>query len=360
MSDQRPFGLPHGFLIIVFAVFGLAVADDAKAASAKNALGAIAVSPNGKTVLAAGDNRVLYTIDADSLSVKDSLWIGINPLSIHYNKDGSVFIVHDTSNSLVFYSSETKKPIAEVADATLIAIAEKADIIVASGRVKGRDKDATTKLYGYDMSTGKQVVSATAKVGIHGLGVLSDASRIFALSKSLKSEKETKDKVPTELKGLERELFRQKHDGKVSQFVTFEKNGREKGRYTTWYSAATAVELVALGKSILAIVFNNVNAELDRTGKSTKLFKNENRFNYGIGYSIASNQLVTGGLAIGSITNLKDGSSIEFKIDRIGGQSEQFKGFAIAKDGTVYGGTTAYRLVKIGPDSGVEKVAPVF
>jgi hypothetical protein len=301
------------FITVALLTIGSMVAGQAVAAVPKGALGAIAASPDGKTIVAAGDNRVLYVLD-----------------------------------------------IGEVGDAKSIAVAEKADIIVASGRAKGRNEKAITAVYGYSLATGKQVISAKVAVGVHAIGVLSDASRIFALSKPVKTDKEKKEKPPANLKGLVKEEFKQKHDGKNAQFVTLDKVGKELGRYTTWYSSSSAVLLAAEGKSIFAFNYSNINAELDRTGKKTTLFKSENGYNYGMGYSSASNAVASGGMGNGSIINLADGSATKFKIDRIGGWPEYFKGFSFAKDGTAYGGTTAYRLVKIGPDGKVEMVKPVF
>ncbi len=348
--------------IIIYLIIssGIAFSNLANAATPKNALGAIAVSPDGKTVLAAGDNRVLYVLDAKTLSVKKSLWIGINPLSIHYSANGATIAIHDTKNNLVFYSTKSWNPVAEVADAVSIAIAEKADTVIVSGRSKGRDEKAVTPVYGYRLATGKQFLAVKAKVGILAIGVLPDGSRIFAISKQLKSDKEKKEKPPSNLKGLDKEKFKLQHDGKVSQFVTFDKDGAEKGRYTTWYSSSSAVSLAAKGKSIYALNYSNSNAELDRTGKQTRLFKSKNSFNYGFGYSVVNNVAASGGLANGSVMNLEDGTFKTFKIDKIGGWPEYFKGFAVAKDGTIYGGTTAYRLVKIGQDGNVIKIVPVF
>jgi len=348
------------FITIALLTIGSMVAHQAVAAVPKGALGAIAASPNGKTIVAAGDNRVLYVLDAKDLTVKKSLWIGINPLDIHYSKNGATIVIHDTKNNLVFYSTKTWKPIGEVGDANSIAVAEKADIIVASGRAKGRDEKAVTAVYGYSLATGKQVISAKVTVGVHAIGVLSDASRIFVLSKPVKTDKEKKEKPPANLKGLDKEEFKQKHDGKNAHFVTLDKTGKELGRYTTWYSSSSAVLLAAEGKSIFALNYSNTNAELDRTGKKTTLFKSKNSYNYGMGYSSASNAVASGGMGNGSIINLADGTATKFKIDRIGGWPEYFKGFSFAKDGTAYGGTTAYRLVKIGPDGKVEIVKPVF
>ena len=49
---------------------------------------AVAVSPDGATVLAAGDNRVLYTLDGATLEVTDRKYIPQQVKEIHYSRDG--------------------------------------------------------------------------------------------------------------------------------------------------------------------------------------------------------------------------------------------------------------------------------
>jgi hypothetical protein len=49
-----------------------------------------------------------------------------------------------------------------------------------------------------------------------------------------------------------------------------------------------------------------------------------------------------------------------FEIDRLPGWPEYYKGFGFGPDGTVYGVTTAYRLVRINKNGEAEKVVPVY
>lgn len=347
-------------LIVSVLVAGGLVATAAEAATPKNALGAIAVSPDGGTVLAAGDNRVLYVLDASDLSVRDSIWIGINPLSLFYSADGGTVVIHDTKNDLRFYETETWEVTATVGDAQAVALAEEADILFAAGRAKGRGADATTALYGYDMATGKAVLTVAAKGAITAIGAAPDGSRIVGLTRAADTDGEKKKTAPSNLKGVDKLRFEQQNDGKNAEFVTFDGSGAETGRTATWFSSTSPLDLIAVGDATLAVGYRNVNAEIAEDGASAEIFRTQNSFNYGIGYSAANDRLLTGGLADGTMMKLSDRSTTKFSIDKIGGWPEYFEGFAIAADGTAYGGTTAYRLVKIGPDGTVDMVVPVY
>jgi hypothetical protein len=268
-------------------------------------------------------------------------------------------VLHDTKGGLRFLATGDWKTIAEVADAESVAIAEDADLIYAVGRPRGYREKAKTAVYAYELATGKQVLDASVKGSLSSVGTLPDGSRIFALTRPDKSDDEKKEKTPNNLKGVEKEMHKLQHDGRTADFITLDKTGKELGRFTTWYSGRV-VELVGAAGSVFGVSYNNVNARIDSTSKEVKLFQAKNSYNYGIGYSATQGVLATGGLANGSITNLADGTGISYKIDRIGGWPEYFKGFAIAGDGTIYGGTTAYRLVKIAPGGKVEKTLPVY
>jgi WD40 repeat protein len=347
--------------ILLLVILGLVTGlwQPAQAAVPKNALGAIAVSPDGKTVLAAGDNRVLYVLDAKPLTVRKKLWIGVNPLSIHYSADGSAFALHDTQGTLKFYDAATLKVNNEVTGVEVLTVAEKADIIFTAGRPRGRGEEAKTPLRGYELATGKPVLDRTVNMAIRGLGADSDALRLFAISRPIKSATEKKQNPSSSLRGLERELFRQKNDGKVAQLVAFDINGKELGRHTSWFSTPRSAAVISFGKLLRIVTYDKYMAVFTLGSMDTRFVESKNSYNYGIGYSIGNNKLVTGGLGKGTIVLLDSGKTRSFQVDRIGGWPEYFKGFAIAADGTVYGGTTAYRLVRVNPD-GTTKTVPVY
>ena len=89
-------------LTMACAAAALASAD---ANTPKNALGAIAVSPDGATLVAAGDNRVLYVLDPASLEVKQRVAIGVNPYAAYFSADGKTLAIHDTDGAVTLFNA---------------------------------------------------------------------------------------------------------------------------------------------------------------------------------------------------------------------------------------------------------------
>ena len=201
-----------------------------EAASPKHALGAIAVSPDGSQILASGDNRVLYHVNADTLNVENRTWIGINPLSIHFNAEGSNFFVYDTADVVTFYDAKTFAPTLQIANVKSYAVAKDANLLMVSGKPKGRGKDATTPLIVYSLSDGKKTLETTINAPVQSLGTSADGSKIYALSRPFKTDNETKKKPDQKAKGLERHNFIQRNDGKTSYILALDEEGKEQQR----------------------------------------------------------------------------------------------------------------------------------
>jgi hypothetical protein len=90
------------------------------------------------------------------------------------------------------------------------------------------------------------------------------------------------------------------------------------------------------------------------------LFETGLVFNHGLGASADGKVLVCGGMREGLYGPLEGVARVKFTIDALPGWPEHFAGFAVAADGTAYGVTSAFRVVRIGKDGKVMKVAPVF
>ena len=347
------------FLGAIGLATGLAFANPAGADVPKNGLGAIAVSPDGATVVAAGDNRVMYVLDPETLAVTRLVWTGINPLEAFFSKDGKTIVVHTTDNTLMFYKAETLELKTTVGKVSHVAVAETANLIVTAGRSRGRDEEAKTPVTAYDMSTGKEVYKTELAIAANGIGVTPDGSRIFSLSRPIKDLNEAKKKPPKGMRGLERDIFKQKNDEKVSLFVVQGRDGKELVRSRTWYSSYNKPILVPKGDGVLAINYVNINAEFDGAGKAVRIFKMKHGYNYGLGFSGARGIIAGGGLRDGSVLFVDGDKKLDFRVERIGGWPEYFKGLAIGPDRSIYGGTSAYRLIKVSPD-GTSKVIPVY
>ena len=142
-------------------------------------LGAVAASPDGKTVVCGGENRALYVLDAATREVKQRLWAQARVGGMGFSKDGAHFTFEDDDEVLHVYDTATWKETAKVADAAECAWAPAADLAVgisyknkgivfvslSDGSEKGRAAiDGKILAIGIDASGGKVAVLMEAAV----------------------------------------------------------------------------------------------------------------------------------------------------------------------------------------------------
>jgi hypothetical protein len=326
----------------------------------KGGLAAITVSHDGKTIYAAGDNRVMYVINAEDMSIKQRVWIELNPYELILSKDGKTLVLHDSSGLLTYLDANTFEKKKTIKDADTISIAHDAGMIVAAGKTKGRNEKAVTSYAVYDIATGNQVRAGKVASSIGAIGTLPDASKVFVMSNSIKSDTEKKEKPPKELKGNERDTFQQKHDEKISHLITLDADGNEIDRKTTWAISGSYAAMNATDSGLKVVNSSNKNLAISADSKEVNLFKTEAFGHYGYTFSKDGSILVSGGLRKGAITNFEKDTSTKFELKRIGGWPEYFEGFAIGPKGNIYGGTSAYRLLKLSPEGETLAEIPVY
>ncbi len=318
----------------------------------KGGLGDVAVAPDGKTLVVGGDNRVLYVIDSSSLEVKNRIWFKTNIYEMEFNKDGSILVVEDTSESLYFIDTRNWQAVKTISKAGSMSAAPAAGLL--AGVAKGYSK-STVKFISMKDGTQKGQVEFPAKVA--ALGLNARGNRLVLLAAGPK-EKEKKNPKPKELKGLEADVFKQKNDGKVSILAVFDvPSGKKISEKIIFYSVSSPVFLV--GEKITYILdYSNVNARIE--GDNITLFKSMSSYNYGIGVSPDRKWALVGGLRQGTLIDAANLKMTTFQIDSLPGWPEYYKGFGFAADGTGYAVTTAFRLIKINKNGGIEKAVPVY
>jgi hypothetical protein len=329
------------------------------AGTPKNALGAIAVAPNGQWVLAAGDNLTLYVIDAATLAVQSRHWIGVNPDQLAFSADGSTLAVIDIDVGITFLDATTFQPRSNVGGFRTAAVLAGADQIVAMTNPSRKDGKTTTDIVVYAIADGREVMRVTADAEGTAVGGSPDGSILALLTRATDTTAETRTQPPEDKKGLDRDIFEQQNDGKASEMLVFDAKGQMTARHPLWFSTTANPAMAILNGQIHVLPFDNENLRVDAVSGNAELYKFGSSLTYGLGLSADHGTLVTGSLADG-VFGTTGGTPAEFEVDGVGSWPEYFKGFAFAPDGTMYGGTTAYRLVRIGPDGTVAAAAPIF
>ena len=327
-------------------------------ASAHTPLGGltVAVSPDDKTIVTGGDNRVLYVMDAKSLKITKRIWLKTTIWGLHFNKDGSRLLVEDTEKTISFVDTKTWKVEKEVRKAGYLIPAMEANLFAA---VNSKKK----KIMFMSMDDGSLKGKVVLDKYVAAFGINAKGDRLAVLSKDEKDADEKVVKsgdIPKDLKGADRIEFKQRNDGKTSIFYIFNiPSGKELLRKKIYFKTSTGSRVLFDGKAILVLNYKNENARVESKGEP-RMFQLLNSYNYGIGLSGNQKFVCSGGLANGTYTKVKGLESKAFKIDRMPGWPEYFKGFAFDSKGNAYGTTSGYRIIKIKPDGTVEKEVPVY
>ena len=66
----------------------------------------VALSPNNKTLVAAGSNRAFLRMDPATLEVKDRVWNGLSITQMAFNKDGTVLAATDGDGMVTLFDEE--------------------------------------------------------------------------------------------------------------------------------------------------------------------------------------------------------------------------------------------------------------
>jgi hypothetical protein len=209
------------------------------------------------------------------------------------------------------------------------------------------------------MSTGQKKKEASFELDGVAVGTNGDASQIVVLSRSKTDEAEKKEKTPKELEGLARDEFEQKHDGRTSEVLWLDGELKETHRYGTYYGDYGTNQLLVKDNVASFVSYRNKCAKFTPEGE-TSLFRTGTQYNYGIGVAPDQKLIASGGLATGMLMDMEKKTSISFDHNKLPGFPEYFYGFAFGPDGTIYGGTSAWRIIKVSPEGEVLSESPIY
>lgn len=339
--------------LVVLVALGL-VLSLAPASQAHTPIGglAVAVSPDGATLVAGGDNRTLYVLDAKSLEVRQRVALDTTIWDLAWSKDGSRVLVEDTDETLHAFDTATWQIAWTQKKHGYMAVARDADVVaVRAGAWSAPEIRLLSMKDGATQHTIK--LGERQRVAVHG--VSPDGKRVAVLFSGKKDEAEPKKTAadrPKDLKGAARAIWALKHDGNMARYALFQV-GQEQPVVDTksWYTS-TSGRMVFSGDVVWVVNYQNVNGRFDAEGKATAE-KFGTGYNYGIGASADDKLLLIGGLKSGARVEVATGKVVPFRIPDSAGWPEYFKRFSAAPDGTAYAATTSFKVHRIGADGKV-------
>jgi hypothetical protein len=168
--------------------------------------------------------------------------------------------------------------------------------------------------------------------------------------------------IPANLKGLERESFKMKHDGYIHQLKIFNvKKGKLEREHELWCTAFDLDHMLMNKDTVRILRYEDSNVKVDANG-NISLFSIQ-RYGYGLGASEDGKLLISGGNATGAILNAEDKYIKKFiphVSDKLPGWPEFFNRFVVGSDGWIYGVSSASRLWKIAGDGTIDAISPVY
>lgn len=317
----------------------------------------VALSPDESMLVASGDPRTLYITDPATLVVKDRIWVETSVFDLSFNKDGSVLAVQDTKDEVRLYSTSDWSLNTVVEGCYSFSPSRESDTFAGYST-----RDYAAKIHSLTDGSVKTTIQFPDRTNISALGLNADGTKLAVLFKDQDDESEEKigySDMPKDLKGMDRDKFQLEHDGKTSKLGIYDTaSGELIKEVTTFYTSTSESKIGFAGDSVVVFNYRNLNALISPEGE-VEMFAMPSSFNYGMGISPDQSLLMGGGLAHASFMKIADKSFVDYKIDKLPGWPEYFQGFCAAKDGTVYGATSAYRVVKVGPDGTVQELKPV-
>lgn len=355
MNRMRAAGALLGASLLCFA-------QPAGAATPTDAFGAIAVSPDGATVVASGSPRTFYVLDAGTLEVKDRVWHGYSPLRLNWSKDGRTLALFHTDDVVTFFDAGTLKEMSSTEKFTDHCFALEAEKLVTmlSGREQGGKVPVTLTVY--SLASGEKLSSAEIEytAPVTSIGCSADASDILIATREYDTASEEKKQPPQDLPREEQPEFRKRHDGKAMWVGWFDGDLKKGPEFESWFSSSSPSLFFIKDGTALWLRSGSENAAFGKEGSiEMKPLAKASSF-YGELASEDHGYFLVGTLGKGQIVTTATLEEVEFSFpDRLKGWPEYLYGFAIAPDGTIYGGTSGYRMLRISPEGKVLDMKPV-
>ena len=321
-------------------------------------LGAVAVSPDGKTVMTGGQNRVLYVLDGQTLKVTRRIWFETRLGWASYNKDGSVLVVEDEREYLHFLNAETLKEISVLPDCYVHTHHRSADLLatVKFDR-KERKKPPYIRLLSLSDGSEKGRIELRKGAGSRYMTFTPDAKRLLVLASRKDAAEKTvkRSDIPKDIKGQARLEFEQRHDGYTSELLTFEvPSGKLLKTAKTWYACRRGRLTLAIdGDDVLVFQETNINARIGPDGKTT-LFRTGLA---GECRGVSENHKTA---VVASWRRVAHIAIDGMKETRIAPECGIIVGITFGPDGSAWLATSGYRLVRVSRDGKLKSTTPVY
>lgn len=342
-------------LLRTLTAFTIAFAPTAFADTPAGGIGGLAMSPDGTMLLAAGDTRTIYALNPQTLEVTNRIYAQSTIVWMTYRNDGQVVFTRDT-------------------DGTITALdANSFQVLWTQTRTEGVDYAPLTNQLAYikrERRNGMLVIvdgATFAQKAQHDLGEMSpraigispEGARAVVISYSEKRESEEKKRPGNDLKGVEKEIYRQQNDQRGAKIAQVDLLLGKVDVAQSWYKSDNIKKLAVTAAGAHVLSYGAEVASLTAGGE-VEIIDAGARYRYGAAMTANGDGIVSGSMREITVKTLASDAAQVFKLDQLPGWPEYVIRFATSPDGKIYGATTAYRVIEIDPASGAVRSAPIY
>jgi len=340
-------------------LLGLGFAMGLCSAAMAQVMPAVAVSPDGATVLAAGDNRVVYTVNAETLGIEERRYIAGLVRWLDYSADGRLVFMRTDNNIFTARAARSFKTLYSVDRISAVSYAPEANrIALLESNYDGG------VLHILVASTGDRINRIEfPEIRTNYVALAPDGASALLLTQSDRSEDEPNESPSSELKGYDRYLFRQQNDGYTSHVVSVTVESGDWSMAETFYRVSFPGQVRMLDGRMAIINGPGDSALVSGDGTTDLLNLGGGYIAFGHIADAGADIVLTGGTEIafhGLNGTAANPASRELEAVRLEGPAERVTAIDQAGDGTLYMVTSGYRLWKVTPDALEVAAKPVY
>lgn len=325
----------------------------------------VSLSADGSTLVTTV-NRAIYVVDTKTMEVKKRIFSPAVVEAYCLDAKGAVLAFRDDGGRFQILNLATGKYIKTVKGvAKAVCFAPSAQLAAVVEKKGGNNPSDLVVL---SIPTGKEVARIELPKGFVPALMTFDpkAKQVTMISKNRKGDEEkvARNKRPSIKDRCKAKEYGQKHDGRVASLLTVDLVAKTVGKEReTWFMVRSGNGYVMLhhGGKIYFMQYDRHAAAMSEKDEIT-IEEGPISYNYGSGVRFGDGAYVVGGLAAGAIV-VPGKKPVPFKIeskDRLPGWPEYFHGFGFSSTGTVYGITSAMRLVEISAEGKILRIKPVL
>lgn len=318
-------------------------------------IGGLAVSPDGSTILVAGDSRAIYVLDPATMAVTNRIYSGTTVVWLAYRQDGNVVFMRDTAGLLSAHDAASFERLWSVNRTETADYALPANLLTFTVR---ENREYVVKVIDAASFEEKGTYKLGDKFYPNVQGISLDGLRTVVLSRSEKREGEERKRPESGMKGIERSLYAQQHDQRGARIAEIDLTTGTVSVIKSWYRSDNVRGMKVSLTDAFVLSFSEEMARI-RAGGEVEIIPSGARNHYAATMTPAMDTIISGSRSSITIKKLGTDAAQLLKLDALPGWPEHLSRFTFLPDGRLLAGTTGYRVIVVEPD-GTVRAYPVF